>query len=220
MDSHFFRKSVVALTGLFLCLFLLVHLSANCLLLLPESIARTAYNSYSATLRESSFVNIIAYVLYLSLLLHAGYALVITLRNRRAKPEAYVRNHTNENSSWASQNMGLIGLFVLLFLVVHLANFWARIKLGLGNAVPLDALGNKDVYEVTYSLFQNVYVVVFYTLIALPLGLHVHHGLKSAFASLGFYHKRGLEILSRISLIYAVVVGVGFGIIPLVVFLK
>jgi succinate dehydrogenase / fumarate reductase cytochrome b subunit len=220
MDSHIFRKSIVALTGLFLCLFLLVHLSANCLLLLPESLARTAYNSYSTALRQSPFVNLIAYVLYFSLLMHAVFALLLTIRNRRAKPKAYVRNMTSENSSWASQNMGLLGLTILLFLVVHLANFWARIKLGLGEVVPLDAFGNKDVYELTYSLFQNAYVVTFYTLIALPLGFHVHHGLKSAFASLGFYHEKGLKVLSKISLIYAMVVGVGFGIIPLIVFFK
>ncbi|WP_299275352.1 succinate dehydrogenase cytochrome b subunit [uncultured Psychroserpens sp.] len=220
MNPLFFRKTIIAATGLFLCVFLIVHLSANCILLLPEDIARDLYNSYSTTLRESPLIKIIAYVLYVSIILHAFYALLITLRNRKAKPQKYVVNHSNENSTWTSQNMGLIGTLILLFIIVHLANFWARIKLGMGEDVRLDHMGNKDVYEVTYSLFQNIYFVIFYTLISIPLALHLHHGLKSAFKTLGFYHKKSLKILAKISLIYAIIMGVGFGIIPFIVYFK
>lgn len=216
----FFKKSIIALTGLFLCIFLIVHLSANCILLLPEHIARDAYNSYSTTLRESPLIKIIAYVLYLSIVLHAFYALLITLKNRKAKPQRYVVDNSKENSSWTSKNMGILGVLILIFILIHLANFWARIKLGLGEEVGVDAQGNKDVYEVTYSLFQNIYYVIFYTLISIPLAFHLHHGLKSAFKTLGFYHKKGLKILAKIALIYAVIMGIGFGIIPFIVYLK
>ena len=211
---------MVAITGLFLCLFLIVHLSANCLLLLPEQTARGVYNAYSTWLRENPLIMVIAYALYLSIILHVVYALLVTIRNRSAKPVGYAVNHTEPNSSWASQNMGLIGLSILIFIVVHLANFWARIKLGLGDGVGLDIAGNKDVYEVTYTLFHNIYFVLFYSLLMIPLGMHLHHGLKSAFKTLGFYHKRGLEVLAKISLIYAAIIAVGFGIIPFVVYFK
>lgn len=220
MNSHFFRKAIIALTGLSLCAFLLVHLSANSILLLPESIARDLYNSYSTTLRESLFIKIIAYLLYLSIILHAFYALLVTLKNRKAKSQKYVVNHTKENSTWTSQNMGLIGVVILLFIIVHLANFWARIKLGIGEEVRLDSWGNKDVYEVTYSLFQNIYYVIFYTAISVPLALHIYHGLKSAFKTLGFFHLKGLKIVATISLIFAVIMAIGFGIIPFIVYFK
>lgn len=216
----FFRKSIIALTGLFLCIFLIVHLSANSILVLPEETARSLYNSYSTTLRESPVIKIVAYVLYLSIILHVIYALLITVNNRRAKAKGYLVNQYRRNSSWTSQNMGLLGISILLFIVVHLANFWARIKLGMGEGVGLDANGHVDVYEVTYSLFQNGYYVVFYTLLMVPLGLHLHHGLKSAFMTLGFYHKRGLRTIAKISLVYAIIMAVGFGIIPSIVFLK
>ena len=220
VNTLFFRKSMVAATGLFLCLFLIVHLSANCLLLLPEQTARGVYNAYSTWLRENPLIMVIAYALYLSIILHVVYALLVTIRNKNAKPVGYAVNHTEANSSWASQNMGLIGLSILIFIVVHLANFWARIKLGLGDGVGMDAAGNKDVYEVTYTLFHNIYFVLFYSLLMIPLGMHLHHGLKSAFKTLGFYHKRGLEVLAKISLIYAAIIAVGFGIIPFVVYFK
>jgi succinate dehydrogenase / fumarate reductase cytochrome b subunit len=215
-----FRKSIIALTGLFLCLFLIVHLSANALLLFPEEMAREMYNGYSTFLRENPLIKVIAYVLYLTIILHVIYALIITLQNKKAKPDKYVLNHTKENSTWTSQNMGLIGVMILLFIVVHLGQFWARIKLGLGVSVGMDAYGNKDVYEVTYSLFQNIYFVLFYTVLMIPLGLHLHHGLKSAFKSLGFYHSNGLAFLSKVSLIYAAIIAIGFGIIPFIVYLK
>lgn len=216
----FFRKSIIAVTGLFLCLFLIVHLSANCILLLPEEMARGMYNSYSTLLRENPLIKIVAYALYLSIILHVFYALLVTIRNKKAKPEKYAINHAQDNSTWASQNMGLIGTFILIFIIVHLANFWARIKLGMGEGVGVDSLGNKDVYEVTSSLFHNIYYVIFYSLLMIPLGFHLHHGLKSAFKTLGFYHKEGLRILSKVALVYALVVSILFGIIPFIVYLK
>ncbi|WP_239541372.1 succinate dehydrogenase cytochrome b subunit [Cryomorpha ignava] len=216
----FFRKSVVATTGLFLCIFLIVHLSANSLLLLPESIARSLYNSYSTTLRESTLINVVGYILYLSIILHVVYAAIITYKNRKTRSVSYAVNHKSENSSWASQNMGFLGVLVLVFIVVHMANFWARIKLGIGESVGLDTDGYVDVYQVTYDLFHNVYYVLFYSILMIPLGFHLFHGLKSAFKSLGFYHKKGLRILAKISLVYAAVMAIGFGIIPLIVYFK
>ncbi|TRX60584.1 succinate dehydrogenase cytochrome b subunit [Fulvivirga sp. M361] len=216
----FLRKSIIATSGLFLCLFLIVHLSANFILLLPEEVAREAYNGYSTTLRESPVIKVVAYALYASIFFHVLYGIIVTYKNRKAKPHRYVVNRSQENSTWTSQNMGLIGMFILLFIVVHLANFWARVKLGIGAPVGLDSAGNVDVYEVTYSLFQNIYFVLFYTLLMIPLGWHLDHGLKSAFKTLGFYHKKGLAVVSKISLIYATIMSVGFGIIPLVVYFK
>lgn len=116
--------------------------------------------------------------------------------------------------------MGLIGIFILVFIVVHLANFWARIKLGMGEGVGLDAQGYVDVYAVTSSLFHNPYYVAFYSLLMIPLGFHLHHGLKSSLKSLGFYHRSGLRVLARVSLVYALVMSVGFGIIPIIVYFK
>lgn len=216
----FLRKTLIAGTGIFLCIFLIVHLSANCILLLPEDIAREMYNSYSTTLRENPLIKIVAYLLYLSIIIHVVYALIVTLINRKAKPQKYIANNTKENSSWTSQNMGLIGTAILVFIIIHLANFWARIKLGIGESPGIDAMGNVDVYEVTYSLFQNIYYVIFYTVLMIPLGLHLHHGLQSSFKTLGFYHKKGLRILSKVSLIYAAIMAIGFGIIPFIVYLK
>lgn len=218
--SMFFRKSIIAATGLFLCIFLIVHLSANALLLLPEATARGLYNSYSTTLRESPLITIVAYLLYLSIIFHVVYAGITTYKNRRSKSDRYIKDDKNETSTWASQNMGILGVLILIFIVVHLVNFWARVKLGIGENVETDVAGNLDVYEVTYTLFQNIYYVIFYSILMIPLGFHLQHGLKSAFKTLGFYHKKGLRVLAKVSLIYAIIMSVGFAIIPIIVYFK
>ncbi|MBS3738099.1 succinate dehydrogenase cytochrome b subunit [Mesohalobacter halotolerans] len=220
LNFLFYRKSLIALTGLFLCVFLVVHLSANAILLLPNDIASELYNSYSHTLRENPLITVVAYVLYISIVLHAVVALLITLHNRKAKPQKYIMDKSQQNSSWYSKNMGILGTLILIFIIIHLANFWARIKLGIGEEVLLDKNGYKDVFSVTYELFQNIWFVLFYSILAIPLAFHLYHGLKSGFKTLGFYHKKGLRILAKVSLIYAIIMGVGFGIIPIVVYFK
>jgi len=220
LNYLFYRKSLIALTGLFLCVFLVVHLSANAILLLPNDIASELYNSYSHALRENPLITVVAYVLYISIILHAVVALLITLHNKKAKPSKYIMDKSQQNSTWYSRNMGILGTLILIFIIIHLANFWARIKLGIGEDVPIDQNGYKDVFSVTYELFQNIWFVLFYSLLSIPLAFHLYHGLKSGFKTLGFYHKRGLRILAKVSLIYALVMGIGFGVIPIVVYLK
>ncbi|MGB6038130.1 MAG: succinate dehydrogenase cytochrome b subunit [Cryomorphaceae bacterium] len=220
MNPLISRKLWIALTGLFLCLFLIVHLSANLILLLPEHLSQGMYNAYSTFLRENPLVAVIAYVLYASILLHVIYAAIVTIRNRKSRPQKYKVNKPAANSSWASQNMGWLGILILLFIVIHLVNFWSRIKLGLGEPVALDVDGYLDVYSVTYTLFQNPYYAAFYAIIAIPLGFHLHHGLKSAFKSLGFHSIKGLNILSKVALVYAVIMTIGFALIPIIVYLR
>lgn len=220
MNPLIFRKLWIALTGLFLCLFLIVHLSANLILLLPETLSRGMYNAYSTFLRESTLVAVIAYVLYASILIHVIFATIVTYRNRKSRPKKYKVSKPAENSSWASQNMGWLGTLILIFIVVHLVNFWSRIKLGLGEAVEFDAEGYLDVYSVTYALFQNPYYAAFYSLLMIPLGFHLHHGLKSAFKSLGFHSIKGLSLLSKVALVYALIMTAGFALIPIIVYLR
>ncbi|MEN0006543.1 MAG: succinate dehydrogenase, partial [Bacteroidota bacterium] len=90
----------------------------------------------------------------------------------------------------------------------------------MGEGVGVDEWGNKDVYAVTSSLFHNIWYVLFYSLLMIPLGYHLHHGLKSAFKTLGFYHRSGLQWVAKVSLVYALIIAIGFGIIPFIVYLK
>ncbi len=145
-------------------------------------------------------------------------ALVITYENKRAKPQKYFMNKASENSSWSSRNMGLLGFFILIFLIVHMANFWAKVKLGIEGELPKDLRGHIDIFTIVVTTFKNPFLTFFYTLLSIPLALHLQHGVTSAAKTLGLYHKRYLRILARVTIFYSVVMGLGFGLIPLYVF--
>lgn len=216
----FFRKNIMALTGLFLCIFLMVHLAGNLILLFPESTSRDLYNLYSHTLGENPFIKVVSIFLYLSIILHTLYAVLITLKNKDSSPEKYLINKNEENSTWASRNMGLLGFVILIFIIVHMANFWARIKLGFGLEVPLDSRGYKDVYLVTSELFHNFYYVLFYSLLMIPLGMHIKHGLSSSLRTLGLSSKFYISYTKKFSTLLSICFTVGFALIPILVYLR
>jgi succinate dehydrogenase / fumarate reductase cytochrome b subunit len=206
-----FRKSILALTGLFICFFLIAHLSANFLLLLPEEQARTLYNTYSETLRSNPLITIVAYINYACIIFHVIYALLITLKNRQARHIGYGKVHADENSTWTSRNMLFLGFLILAFIIIHMANFWFKVKIQ-GQ--------DDDLYQMVVDLFREPLYLVIYVGSMLPLGLHLTHAVHSAFRTLGLYHKRYLALISKISLIYAIIISVGFAIIPLILFFR
>ena len=206
-----FRKTFLALTGLFICFFLLAHLGANFLLLLPPEKARILYNSYSATLRGNLFISVIAYINYACILFHIFYAIVITRANRAAKNIKYAVNKSNENSSWTSQNMLFLGALIFCFIVIHMTNFWYKVKF---------LHQEDDLYQMVVDLFHQPVYLAIYVLAAIPLGLHLSHAVKSAFKTLGLYHKKYIKWIADLSVIYAAITGLGFAIIPIVLYFR
>src|SRR5271154_3700128 len=106
------RKNLMALTGLFLCFFLVIHLFGNLQLLLPAESARWQFNFYSKLLSENLFIQLISYVLFASILAHAVYALLITVQNRRSNGQRYAYDRRSAASKWYSRQMGLLGTII------------------------------------------------------------------------------------------------------------
>src|SRR5271165_4234212 len=109
------RKNLMALTGLFLCFFLVIHLFGNLQLLLPAESARWQFNFYSKLLSENIFIQLISYFLFASILAHAVYALLITVQNRRSNGQRYAYDRRSAASKWYSRQMGLLGTIILFF---------------------------------------------------------------------------------------------------------
>jgi succinate dehydrogenase/fumarate reductase cytochrome b subunit (b558 family) len=146
------RKNLMALTGLFLCFFLVIHLFGNLQLLLPAEVAHWQFNFCSKLLSENIFIELISYVLFASILAHALYALFITIKNRRANGKRYEYDRRGVSSKWYSRTMGLLGTIILVFLVIHLRDFWYRFKFG---HVPLDKDGQKDLHTLVVTVYHN-----------------------------------------------------------------
>ena len=124
-NSSLGKKLIMALTGLFLCTFLIVHLGGNLLLFSNDD--GFGFNVYANFLTHFPPIEVIAYLLYLSILVHAFYALVLTIKNRKARPVRYAEV-SSANAGWSSKNMGLLGSILFLFIVIHMSDFWFNYK--------------------------------------------------------------------------------------------
>jgi len=214
LTSTLSRKNLMALTGLFLCFFLVIHLLGNLQLLLPADRAEGSFNHYSHLLSGNIFIKMVSYVLYLSLIAHAIDALVISIKNRKTAGR-YAYDDRKHNSKWYSRNMGILGTILLIFLVMHFADFWYVYKFGV---TALDKDGNKNLYVIVIHAFKSWWYVLFYVCSMFALGFHLLHGFKSAVRTLGLYHPRYAAYVQTIGTVYSYAVTIGFSIIPVYVY--
>lgn len=124
MKSSLGKKYWMALTGLFLCLFLSGHLAGNLQLLVPDNALN--FNKYALFMTTNPAVKILSYLTYISIIFHAIDGILLAFQNKAARPIGYAKNNAGANSSWASRNMAVLGTVILVFIVTHMVNFWAR----------------------------------------------------------------------------------------------
>jgi succinate dehydrogenase / fumarate reductase, cytochrome b subunit len=122
LKSSLAKKYWMALTGLFLCLFLVGHLLGNLQLIFADALA---FNMYALFMTTNPAVKVLSYVTYISIIFHAVDGILLTIQNRKARPERYVKENQAANTVWASRNMAVLGTIILIFIVTHMANFWA-----------------------------------------------------------------------------------------------
>ncbi|MFM9400714.1 succinate dehydrogenase cytochrome b subunit [Myroides odoratimimus] len=123
LKSSLAKKYWMALTGLFLCLFLVGHLAGNLQLIFGDA---SAFNEYALFMTTNPAVKVLSYVTYISILFHAIDGIVLTIQNKKARPIGYAKNNAASNSSFSSRNMAVLGTLLLVFIVTHMANFWAK----------------------------------------------------------------------------------------------
>ena len=205
----------MAITGLFLCFFLVIHLLGNLQLLLPADQAADSFNNYSKLLSGNIFIKAVSYILYLSIIAHAIDALVITIKNKKSAGK-YAFDNRKKVSKWYSRNMGILGTVLLIFLVIHFKDFWYVYKFG---GLPLDERGNKDLYTIVINAFSSWWYVALYVFSMLALGYHLLHGFKSAVRTLGLYHPRYARYVEVFGVAYSYAITIGFSVIPIFVHL-
>ncbi|CCZ08240.1 MULTISPECIES: succinate dehydrogenase cytochrome b subunit [Culturomica] len=215
LSSSIGKKVIMSLSGLFLIAFLCVHLTLNLFLILDNS--GELFNHGANFMATNPVIKIVEPILALGFIIHIIWASVLTLQNQKARPVKYAQRNQGQNATWASRNMYILGALVLVFLIIHLYNFWWNIKI-TGNLahVVIDGVEMEDTYLLVSSLFKSsIAYCALYIIGAILLGLHLTHGFWSAFQSIGFSNqiwRKRLECLARI---LAVIIAVGFSIIPL-----
>lgn len=128
LKSSIAKKYWMALTGLFLCLFLVGHLLGNLQLFMDGEEGKRAFNEYAYFMAHNPAIKILSWLTYISILFHAVDGILLTIENKKARPVKYAYNNPGANSSFASRNMALLGSIVLIFIATHMANFWYKMK--------------------------------------------------------------------------------------------
>ncbi len=210
LTSSIGRKIIMALTGLFLCSFLVVHLSGNFQLFKHDN--GLAFNAYSEFMSHNTIIRILEWGLVLGFGGHIVQGLSLYFKNRAARPVGYQVNHIEQNSSWESRSMALLGTIVLFFLVVHLYNFFGQLRY---TDVAVDANGNENAYALVVSSFHNPWYVALYVVAQMALLYHLVHGFGSAFHTLGLNHRKYTPLIQAVGYGFAIVVSAGFASMPL-----
>ncbi len=206
LRSSLGRKLVMSLTGLFLISFLVIHLIGNMQLLISEQ----NFTGFVEFMENSPIIKLMAWVLYAGFLLHIVQGILIWLSNRKSSGASY-RGAGAKEVSWASKNMGILGLLILAFLILHLSDYFYELKIA-------HEITDQELYEeVVQSFKQPVYVGV-YVLSMFVLGLHLWHGFQSAFQTLGLSHPKYTPLVKGLGKAYAVIVPALFAFIPIYVY--
>jgi succinate dehydrogenase / fumarate reductase cytochrome b subunit len=198
----------MSLTGLFLILFLVVHLIGNIKLIADDG--GKSFTDFVIFMEHNPLVKITAWGLYFFIILHAIQGTIIWFINRRTKGKGYAVN-TSANATWASKNMFYLGILIFIFLVIHMGDWWLELKI-------LHEYDDAALYQNVIDTFKIPGYVILYEIAMIALFFHLKHGFQSAFQTLGVNHKKYTPIIKGLGWIYSIVVPLGFFIIPLYVY--
>lgn len=220
--NNFFKSSIgkkllMSISGLFLIVFLLVHLTANLFLLAGPA----WFNAAAHFMDTNPVIQIMQPILAIGFLVHIIYGIIVELQNRKSTPVKYKVVNQKESSKWVSRNMIWLGLFVLAFLVVHIMNFFYVIKFGeMTEFTTANGEHIHNSYALVAGLFTGmgsvsiVYSVV-YIISFIALGMHLHHAFWSAFQTIGWSNVVWRKRLNVIGDLFAILIAAGFSIIPI-----
>ncbi|MFZ1806733.1 MAG: succinate dehydrogenase cytochrome b subunit [Cyclobacteriaceae bacterium] len=210
------RKLLMALTGLFLITFLVVHLIGNLQLLKDDG--GQAFNIYSEFMGHNPLIQTISKVNFALIMIHVVWAILISRQNRAARGQAYAVN--NKSSHWTSRNMGILGTIVLVFLVVHLRHFYAELHWGTTPMVTYEGKEMNDAYTLVAYWFSKAWYAGLYVVCMIGLAFHLWHGFASAFQTLGLNHVKYNPVINFVGRAFAIIVPALFALIPIMMFLK
>lgn len=214
LTSSIGQKTVMALTGLFMILFLVVHLAGNLQLLKDDG--GEAFNIYAYFMTHNPLIKVISYLLYTSILVHAIQGILLWRRNQAARGDQRYAVQYARASERAARNMAWIGIVLFIFIVLHLYQFWFQMHWGNLVYVEYDGYSHpvKDLYVLVAASYQNSAFVLFYVISMAVVGYHLWHGFWSAFQTLGLSHRKYSPLIKWIGMAYSILIPLLFAVIP------
>jgi succinate dehydrogenase / fumarate reductase, cytochrome b subunit len=218
LTSSIGRKVLMSLTGLFLILFLVVHLAGNLQLLFNDQ--GQTFNKYAYDMANNPLIRVVSIGNFAFILLHVLVSVLLTRQNSTARPIKYAVSTRDAGSTWASRNMGILGTILLVFILVHLKGFWYEFKFGEIPTAVYDGVTYKNVFAIVSNAYSNILYVGFYVVAMGFLAFHLSHGFQSAFQTLGLNHKKYSPVIKKVGLGFSILIPLLFALIPVVMYAK
>ena len=196
------KKLMMAVTGLFFCVFLVLHLAGN----LTIYMGKDTFNSYAQHLHSlGPLLTLAEWGLLIFAVTHISTGLLLFYQNFKARPTRYAVNKRAGGRTLGSATMPYTGVILLLFVIYHLFNFHFVDKT------------HTTIFQIVSNAFAQPSYVLIYTFAMIIASVHVSHGFWSAFQTLGANHPKYTPLLRGLSLVFSLIVGIGFGFIPVYV---
>jgi succinate dehydrogenase / fumarate reductase cytochrome b subunit len=214
------RKLTMSLTGIFLILFLTVHLLGNLQLLAGDGGEK--FNLYADFMGQNPLIQFISIGNFFFIFLHAVLGILLYFQNKAASGGGTSRYavKSTKTTTYSSRNMAWFGTVILVFILIHLFQFWFKMKMtSIPELVTYDGVEVKNLYTLVAATFSNIPFVIFYVVSMIVIGLHLSHGFQSAFQTLGLNHKKYTPIIKGLGTAYSILIPLGFAIIPIVFYL-
>ena len=211
IKSSIGRKFVQSISGLFMVLFLLFHMSMNLVLIFSYD----AYNFIANEILGANWWAIIGTgVIALGFVFHIIYAVVLTLQNRKARGSDRYASASKTPVAWSSKNMFVLGVFILLFLIVHLYQMWYNMQFKELLQLPG---AREDGAQLVTEVLSNGWIFAIYIIAFIALWLHLTHGFWSALQTVGWNNTKWMKRIKVIGNIFATIICLGFMIVAIAV---
>lgn len=207
------RKLMMALTGLFLISFLVIHCTINAMIFFNDGGVTFSY--WGHFMGTNPIIRTLEIGLVAGFLIHIIQGLLLLKGNNAARPVRYNVSKAPGNSTWYSRSMGLLGTLLLLFLILHTSHFWIPNRTNQftqGEELPL--------YKLMFDVFSNPWIVFLYVIGCVSLFWHLLHGFASAFQTLGLNHLKYNGIISFVGTAFSFIVPLIFALMPIAVYFR
>ncbi len=208
LSSSLGRKLIMAVTGLSLVLFLLVHCGINACIFLNDG--GHTFNEAAEFMAHNWLIRAAEVGLMLGFIIHIIDGLLLWKSNAAKRPVQYAVVKGEANSTWYSRSMGILGSLLLIFLIIHLRHFWV-----VSRFTDEITSGQETLFGEMKEVFENVWFVVLYVIGCISLAYHLLHGFQSAFQTMGWNHPKYTPFIKTVGAIFSIIVPLVFAAMPI-----
>ncbi len=220
------KKLVMGLTGIFLILFLIVHVGINACIfagLVDPTDNGDMFNKAAHFMGSTVLIRILEVGLFAGFIIHIIQGLVLEYSNRKKRgTNSYAVSLGNRGSKWYSRSMGLLGTILLIFLIIHWWHFWVPARFTGHEELTNVVIGDVEMHNMFNLMkftFTELWVVVLYVVACASLAYHLLHGFQSAFRTLGLVNNKWMTLVQSIGVGYSILIPLLFALMPIAMYL-